>query len=209
MSKAIAAAPEKLSLSPTGVLMAEHRNIEKVLACLERMAEEFEEAGALDAAVAGEALEFLRTYADRLHHAKEETHLFPAMEGHGLQAEVGPTAVMREEHRIGRGFVKDMGDAVARKDLDAFTGAARQYVELLREHIMKEDQVLFPMADSILPAAEQDELRAIFARVESADLGPETLGRMLAASAKLCARYDVTVVPRPAAGGGCGHCCGH
>jgi hemerythrin-like domain-containing protein len=189
--------------------MAEHRNIEKVLACLEKMADEFEAAGAVDPSVAGDALEFLRTYADRLHHGKEEAHLFPAMERRGLPAEVGPTAVMRQEHREGRAHVKAMGEAVERRDLPAFLREARGYVDLLRNHIQKEDMVLFPMADSILPPAEQDELRAIFDRVESLDLGPETLGKMLAASARLCGRYDVVEVPRPAPGSGCGRCCGH
>lgn len=203
------AAPTRPTLSITGVLMAEHRNIEKVLLCLERMADEFEVAGSINPVLAGDAVEFLRTYADRLHHGKEEAHLFPAMERRGLPREVGPTAVMRSEHEEGRAHVRAMGDAAERNDVRSFVGEARGYVELLRNHIMKEDQVLFPMADSIIPAAEQDDLRGIFDRVENLDLGPETLGKMLAASARLCARYDVVEVPRPAAGSGCGQCCGH
>ena len=197
------------SLAPTGILMAEHRNIEKVLACLERMADEFETAGALNLEVAGDALEFLRTYADRLHHGKEEANLFPAMEGRGLPADVGPTAVMREEHRMGRGLIRDMGDAVARGSVDGFAGAAREYVLLLREHILKEDQVLFPMADKMLPPSDHDDLLRVFARVESADIGADTVRRMLDACGRLCARYGVTEAPRPAPGAACGHCCGH
>jgi hemerythrin-like domain-containing protein len=197
----------KAAVTPTGILMSEHRVIEKALACLERMADGFEAAGALNAEVAGDALEFLRTFADRCHHGKEEANLFPAMESKGLPVEVGPTAVMREEHRAGRGHVRDMGDALARGSVPGFVGAARAYVELLREHIQKEDQVLFPMADKMLAPPEQDALLAAFERVEDRDIGPGVHERMLGIADRLCARYGVTEVPRAAAGG-CGHCCG-
>ena len=196
-------------LSPTGVLMAEHRNIERVLDCLDAMAAETEAKGAIEVGPASSALEFLRTYADRLHHGKEEANLFPAMEARGLPADAGPTAVMREEHTAGRGLIRGMGEAVERRDASGFAAAAREYVDLLRHHIQKEDQILFPMADGLLLPAEQDSLREIFASVEAVDVGPETLGRMLAIAGTLAARYGVVEGRRAPASGGCGACCGH
>lgn len=195
-------------LMPTAVLMNEHRNIEKALAGLERMAEAFEETGRMVPAHAGEAIEFLRTYADRLHHGKEEANLFPAMEARGLPSDVGPTAVMREEHRVGRAFIQDMADGVAENDVVAFVAAARGYVELLREHILKEDQIVFPMADRLLPPEEHESLRVIFEKVERKDVGVEKVAALLASVDRLCSTYGVTEVPR-AEGGSCGACCGH
>lgn len=198
------------TLTPTAILMAEHRNIEKVLACLERMADAFEASGEMDRRPAGDALEFLRTYADRLHHGKEEANLFPAMEERGVPREMGPTAVMRQEHDMGRGLVRDMAAAIEAGDLDGFVAAARDYVGLLRDHIAKEDQVLFPMADGILPPEQQDELLRIFERVEERDIGPDAIGRMIAICGSLCARYGVVEAPSAVrSGGGCGQCCGH
>ena len=197
-------APTK-ALAPTAVLMNEHRNIEKALAALEAMAGAFEAEGRIDAAA---AVEFLRTYADRLHHGKEEANLFPAMEARGLPCDVGPTAVMREEHRAGRAYTQEMADAVAGDDVVAFVFAARGYVALLREHIQKEDQVLFPMADRLLPPEEHESLRVIFERVERKDVGTETVAALLASVDRLCTAYGVTEVPRPR-GETCGHCCGH
>ncbi len=201
-------AAAKAPPSPTAVLMNEHRNIEKALAGLERMAEAFEETGKLVPADAAEAVEFLRTYADRLHHGKEEANLFPAMEARGLPSDVGPTAVMREEHRIGRAHIQDMADGIAENDTVAFVAAARGYVELLREHILKEDQIVFPMADRLLPPEEHESLRAIFDRVERRDVGVERVAALLASVDRLCATYGVGEIPR-AEGGSCGHCCGH
>jgi len=196
------------ALAPTAILMNEHRNIEKGLAALEAMAEAFEAEERIDPSPAAEAIEFLRTYADRLHHGKEEANLFPAMEARGLPSEVGPTAVMREEHREGRALIQDMADALSGSDAAAFVTAARGYVGLLRSHIAKEDEIVFPMADRLLPAAEQDSLRSIFEKVETRDVGVERVASLLAAVDRLCAKYGVTEVPR-AEGGACGHCCGH
>jgi hemerythrin-like domain-containing protein len=196
------------ALAPTAILMNEHRNIEKGLAALEAMAGAFEAEERIDPSPAAEAIEFLRTYADRLHHGKEEANLFPAMEARGLPSEVGPTAVMREEHREGRALIQDMADALAGSDAPAFVRAARGYVELLRSHIAKEDQIVFPMADRLLPAGDQDSLRSIFEKVERRDVGVETVAALLGSVDRLCARYGVTEIPR-AEGGACGHCCGH
>jgi hemerythrin-like domain-containing protein len=201
-------AATKTPAAPTAVLMNEHRNIEKALAGLERMAEAFEETGKMVPADAAAAVEFLRTYADRLHHGKEEANLFPAMEARGLPCDVGPTAVMREEHRVGRAFIQDMADGIAENDTAAFVAAARGYVELLREHILKEDQILFPMADRLLPPEEHESLGRIFEKVEKKDVGVETVAALLASVDRLCAAYGVAEIPR-AEGGSCGHCCGH
>lgn len=205
--KGIAAAG-RTARTPTGILSAEHRNIEKVLACLERMAGEFEEAGAVVPAPASDALEFLRTYADRLHHGKEEAELFPAMERRGIPEHVGPTAVMRAEHVEGRAHIRAMGEALERNRAGDFVREARAYVDLLRDHILKEDQVLFPMADGLVPEEEQARLLGVFDRVEASDVGPAVMTRMLAIRDALCARYGVVDVPRPASGG-CSGCCGH
>jgi hemerythrin-like domain-containing protein len=209
MPRQVAVATKRAPLlAPTAVLMNEHRNIERALAALELMAGAFEEEGRIDPEPAGQAVEFLRSYADRLHHGKEETNLFPAMEARGLPADVGPTAVMRQEHTMGRAFIKDMADALGESGTAAFVAAARGYVGLLREHIMKEDQVLFPMADRLLPPEDQDALRDVFERVERIDVGTDRVAALLATVEVLCARYGVTEIPR-ASGGPCGHCCGH
>ena len=198
----------KAPVTPTSILMSEHRVIEKALACLERMAAEFEEKATVEAPVAGEALEFLRTFADRCHHGKEETNLFPAMEARGLPADVGPTEMMRQEHATGRAFIRDMAEAVADANAGAFVTGARGYVALLREHIVKEDEVLFPMADGLLPQGDQDRLRREFERIEAVDIGRDRVAALLASVEDLCTRYGVVETPRPA-GTKCGRCCGH
>jgi len=111
--------------------------------------------------------EFLKVFADTCHHAKEEELLFPAMVASGIPKEGGPIAVMLAEHTVGREHVRAFGDAVSRyangdtaaaKDI---VDHARAYIALLTQHIEKEDKVLYPLADRILPQSTQEKLLRI------------------------------------------------
>ena len=182
----------------TEILMSEHRVIEQVLACLEKIAQEAFAKGTIDVASARDVVSFLRTFADGCHHGKEEQRLFPAMERCGLPPQAGPTAVMRHEHEVGRAHIRKMEEAVAAFEKgdasapDRYAFEARGFVELLREHIAKEEQVLFPMADRMLPAAVQDELLAGFEHAEKHEMGEGTHETFLALADRLAARWGVT-----------------
>lgn len=134
--------------SPTDVLRDEHRVILGALTTLERAAERLDAGGPLPSGWWEQMLDWLRAFADRNHHAKEETSLFPAMVKAGVPAEHGPIAVMLEEHVQGRALIRGMAAAGATR-----AAAAREYVSLLRDHIAKEDGIVFPLADSVLDEA--------------------------------------------------------
>jgi hemerythrin-like domain-containing protein len=97
---------------PTDILKDEHRVIEQVLTCLERIADDCAAQRILDGYSALQALDFFRTFADGCHHHKEEAHLFPALEAKGFPPKTGPTAVMRAEHTEGRDHIQAMNSAV-------------------------------------------------------------------------------------------------
>ena len=58
------------------------------------------------------AVDLIKSYADGLHHAKEETLLFPLMSEHGFSTQQGPVAMMLHEHTQGRAFVKEMTENI-------------------------------------------------------------------------------------------------
>ena len=109
-----------------------------------------------------------------------------------------PIGVMLAEHDQGRAFVRSMGDAAdkyARGDKTAAPALAQStlgYVNLLRQHIAKENNVLFPMADQVLANAEQDKLCAAFETIEKTRTGPgehERYHAMIAAYQKIVASW--------------------
>jgi hemerythrin-like domain-containing protein len=139
----------------TEALSAEHRVIETVLDALEKLVEAGESSAPADWR---KALDFLRNFADKCHHLKEENLFFPALEEHGIPREGGPIGMMLAEHSEGRGYVRAMAAALEAVDREVLTRVAAAYIRLLRQHIAKEDEVLFQMADSVLSAEEQQRL---------------------------------------------------
>jgi hemerythrin-like domain-containing protein len=189
-------------MKPTEILSGEHRVIEQVLACLEAIVREAKSAGRLDAAPAKDAVAFFRNFADRCHHGKEEVHLFPALEAKGFPREGGPTGVMLDEHEQGRACVRGMDEniqAAAAGDSAAvkrFADHAETYVALLREHIYKEDHILFQVADRTLSEADQQALLAAFGKVEAEEMGRGTHESFLKIATDLAKRYAVSA-PTP------------
>jgi hemerythrin-like domain-containing protein len=195
---------------PTQLLMDEHRVIEQVLTCLEAMTAEARSAGKLDGPHARDAVAFFRAFADQCHHGKEESQLFPLLESKGFSPEEGPTGVMRREHDLGRGHVRAMNEAIegaAQGDagaLNTFADHALAYVHLLRDHIGKEDQCLFPMANQALGEADQQALLAKFQHVEEEEMGAGTHEKFLAIADELADHYHVARAQTTPGHEGCG-----
>ena len=152
--------------SATDILRDEHHVILDWLGRLEVAAARLEAGEALPDAQWRGLLDWFRGFADARHHAKEENALFPAMIKAGVPTRGGPVDVMLEEHEDGRMLLAAMaaGPAAAR------AATARRYVHLLREHIDKENGILFPLADAVLDGAAQAALLREFAQAD-ADLG--------------------------------------
>jgi len=178
-------------MQATQILMGEHRVIERVLASLETAARRLEVGASPGAEYFLRAAEFIVGFADGCHHRKEEGVLFPAMEAAGVPRAGGPIGVMLAEHEEGRRITRAMrgaaermgaGDAGARAEVRRH---ALDYVSLLRQHIMKEDNVLFPMAGRVIQAAGQSAVADEFERIEREETGQGVHERFLGLAAAL------------------------
>ncbi len=160
-------------MKATEILMQEHRAIERALNVLETAASKLERGETVPPALIGETMQFIRLFADKCHHGKEEGYLFPALERSGMLRDMGPLAVMQTEHDEGRALVRSMGDALREMEsgngaaVPSFCRSAREFSDLLRGHIMKEDHILFVMADMRLPEPEKEKLTNDFAIAEA------------------------------------------
>lgn len=148
----------------TDFLKEEHRLIERVIQVLERLAQGLQSGTLPPSGILEQILDFIRNFADRAHHGKEEDFLFPVLEGKGIPRYGGPIGVMLQEHETGRRLVRSMGEAFQQIQegnswaASRFATDALEWVQLLRQHIYKEDHILYPMADRVLTPAEDEQL---------------------------------------------------
>ena len=169
-------------MQATDYLIKEHELIERVLNMLEQSALKVSSGETVPEGFGLWAITFFREFADQAHHEKEEELLFPLLEERGIPREGGPIGVMLNEHEIGRDCVKGMEQALEQGPLGnvAYVTAAVRYIELLRQHITKENQVLFRMADQCLSDQDDAKLIEAFAGTKGDGEGPQKYDRFLA-----------------------------
>jgi len=165
-------------MKPTEELKNEHEAIKIALGILSEISRRLEAGEKVKVDHLEGLLEFIRVFADRCHHGKEEGLLFPAMEKAGIPRDKGPIGVMLAEHEEGRAYVRGMAQAVEEYKKGGKTAGpdfavnARNYAALLSSHIDKEDRILYPMGDSRFPPAIQDALGRGFEKIEEDVVGP-------------------------------------
>lgn len=152
--------------TPTSVLREEHVLILDVARALAAKLRAERDGDRLDYDLVARCVTFFRLFADACHHGKEEDLLFPGLEAQGMPRDAGPIAVMLYEHEQGRTLVRTMADSLenarggeeqAGRDLRS---AADGFINLIVDHISKENNILFNMADGMIVGPDCRELCA-------------------------------------------------
>jgi hemerythrin-like domain-containing protein len=175
--------------------MGEHRLIEQALGSLESYAEQVRLGAAPLREVIGDYAAFFRGFADTCHHGKEEDILFQRMIERGFPRDAGPLAVMYYEHELGRSHVQALSSlATGTEEAGAHETLlllehADAYVPLLRQHIVKEDRVLYPMALQLLSGPELDAMSAEFEAFEARLRADGSYDRLCALAERLTERF--------------------
>ncbi|MEM2058502.1 MAG: hemerythrin domain-containing protein [Thermoproteota archaeon] len=162
---------------PLEKLEEEHRVIEKVIGALKHMVEAMKRDVNPPVEDLRKSVDFLRTFADKCHHSKEEEVLFRVLEERGVPRSGGPIGVMLQEHEQGRSLIKEMLRAVEAIEKGnehgyiVFSEKASSYIELLEDHISKEDNVLYPIGRNILGKKEMENLSEDFEKIEVEKVG--------------------------------------
>jgi len=165
---------QTMGKTPTEMLEEEHHFIQKVVDAMTAVSERLEMGQEVEAEMLRNIVDFMRTFADKCHHGKEETHLFPVLERKGVPVRGCPLAVLMAEHQRGRALVTGLATAAETYVRDGPSAkkplleSLRGITELYPDHIWKEDYLLFPMTNKILTSGEQKELYDKFEMVERA-----------------------------------------
>jgi hemerythrin-like domain-containing protein len=152
------AGPKEVKYSPPmKALVDEHVLIKRWLALIPAVLDHLDLSSEEGRRLILQGVDFIRSYADRYHHAKEEEILFAYFD-HDLDI----LKVMIQDHIQGRGHVKAVVEAVERQDKGALTKHLTAYRDLLTGHIKKEDEILWPWMERNLTSTQIGELYAKF-----------------------------------------------
>lgn len=175
----------------TEVLKKEHQAILKMVEASEAVAQRLRQGEEIRPEILNTIQEFFQVFADQCHHGKEEDIFFPLLEARGVPKGGGPLGVMLNEHEQGRAIVRRMRQASesyasgAGGSAETWAQAAEEYAALLRSHIFKENNALFPMAERVLSGAELEGVAEDFEKLEEKKMGKGTHERLHAKMAGL------------------------
>lgn len=161
-------------MKPIGVLMIEHRLIEKFLLLVQDEIEQIEERLDSDKAFLKTTVDFIRTYADEIHHGKEEDILFEQLKDKPLnEDEARIMAELNEEHVVSRGKVSQLVQAEAayfngeRTQIDVIKQTLTFIVNFYPVHIAKEDKDFFKQTQRYFSSAELEQMMEAFNAFDS------------------------------------------
>lgn len=151
--------------TPIQILTQEHMHISRVVEALKKECYEIQEGKQIDRTFFKGAVDFIKNYADSFHHGKEEDILFAYMRKHLDEVHCNPIKQMLIEHKLGREYIKKLIDGIKTRKKDKVARNTLGYCELLQDHIFKEDNILYPMADELINKKEQKMMRDEFRKV--------------------------------------------
>lgn len=154
--------PKEIRYSPPmKKLVDEHVLIKKLLALIPKLIENLDIDSEEGRKLVLDSIDFIRSYADRYHHAKEEEVLFKYFDDN-----LDILKVIHEDHETARAHVRAIMEAADRKDKKRVREHLGAYKELLQEHIKKEDEILYPWMDRNLSVTQIGELFSKFTEID-------------------------------------------
>lgn len=167
---------EEINYSPPiRKLVEEHRLIKRWIGLIAKLIEKLDIES--DKQLFLDGVDFIRSYADKFHHAKEEEILFKYVDEN-----LDITKTMLEDHQAARNHVKAIMEGLKRQDEEVVFQHLNAYKELLLEHIKKEDEILYPWIDRSLSIRQVGELFSKFnqADKEIGEMVPEKYQKLIA-----------------------------
>jgi len=138
----------------TASLRRDHDLIEKVIKSMEATIQLLQDGKSIPESILMQVIDFSKNFTDVCHHSKEEKSLFPALEKAGMPTNMGPIAMMLMDHEKSREIAKKMENST-QKYLNENSSSElivnmQEYVEHITEHLWKENNRLFMMAEARL-----------------------------------------------------------
>lgn len=165
-------------MKPITELKTEHKIVKLALRILDKMRKGLEEGDDVSPDDLQSIAWFIQLFVGKCHHEKEEKVFYPVMGKTGMTKKKGLVAVMLTEHDLGREYTKKMSEGIKKYkqgEADAsfiIIENAKSYSSLLRQHINKENNILYPIIEAKISKQKEIEILKKFDAIERDVVGP-------------------------------------
>jgi len=179
-------------MNAINILVVEHDHILKMIAITRQI---LANKSTLNIDHVEQIIDFIKSFADKYHHLKEEDVLFIEMEKQGMRRENSPIAVMLHEHEQGRSYIKMAEEGIVewksgnRSALNQISDNLLNYCTLLTNHIDKENRILYPMAEQMLTKKILESMSVDFETANKTTINNEYTDKYLKMEEQLCEIY--------------------
>jgi hemerythrin-like domain-containing protein len=173
-------------------LLHEHNAILVAMDIIERICEYVQNDREVDVNDISDIIRFLEVYINSCHHRKEQQLLFPALEEVGVTNHNGLIGVLVTEHQMEYDYILQMKDTLTYGEFNKplFLDAAAAYVQLIRNHIIRENTVLFRISDAKFSDETQKRLLEEFKNIDNEVIGEASNGRFVQLLKTLKEKYS-------------------
>ena len=165
-------------MKSTDMLRDDHRHMVAALDVVTEMAARAGTNQEIDTADVNRMLKFFRDFGDRHHQGKEESVLFPALLHDPMQRNYERLCCLVFEHDRQRSLIEGLEESLLTKNTKDFSYYATRMSTILREHIKEEEEVVFPLAESTLTAAEDERVAAEMKHYDAAWQATQLAGEL-------------------------------
>lgn len=164
-------------------MTAEHRHIETVTKSLRDAVAALGNGQRLNVEKLRNVVEFLRVYAGRRHHQREEALFFPILVRRGVPAQGCPLGGLKHEHEKGRALISALDERITFYEQQrpgsgqVLRQTLQEIIKLYRHHLWMEDAMVFPMAEKLVSEDDNRELMIKFGDLDRA-IGPDVVARL-------------------------------
>lgn len=158
-------------MTPTENLTKEHKDIIELLNIMNKIADKIKSKDVFYTSDVEEIIDFLKFFIEKSHHGKEEI-FYPELKFAGIPIELESLSIMMYEHTLAKNYLKDIYSCVENCKIgNSFSGelladSLKNYVVLIKNHIQKEEEIIFPLADKELSQEKQTDIYRQFENIE-------------------------------------------
>lgn len=147
-------------VSPVEDLMREHGLLNRVLLVYDHCSERLQSKKSVDLKALGDARRIIKDFVESYHEKLEEDYLFPRFEKAKKLTEL--VSVLKQQHIAGRALTAEIGSSLQAKDHSRLAKQLSAFTRMYRPHEAREDTVLFPAFQALVPEQEYKELGQMF-----------------------------------------------